>query len=212
MPVADGNVPVRTLMIHEWHSERLDQDRTWDAERETGMAKATVQRIGHKLGYTWEKNTENTQIVKPEDLPTPREFNQRYKGFPKLISIDGGKPFPYYEAHSVAARMNAIGCKAEITWQKASIIRNDPEYAALDLDRMRKGKPVVSRLDKPRKEGNADINKVKVGWNGLGNPPGWTRKEFAYPLLKQMGYTGDFNILSNTQILDMIEAYQGSTP
>lgn len=198
---------VRLLMVEEWHLERNGTDRTFDCENVLGMAKTTVQRMGRAVGFRWQPQTEEQIIRNGHELPVPGKWNMQAHAFPRTVIVSGRRT-PYSSAQSVAERMEVLHVPAVIEWQKGSKIVYDPDEAALDADYRRE--KAKDRAAKPVKGSCAAVGEEMPEWNYQGNPPNWTRANWAYYWLKRMGYQGDYDDLTNAQILEMLSTDRGS--
>lgn len=199
---------VRQLMAEEWHWDRRDTDKTWDCERVLGMAKSTVQRMGRAVGFRWKPKMEPQVVTRGCDLPTPHKYSLNQHGFPRSVIV-GGTAKPYFSAHYVAERMEVLNAPATIMWQKGSTIVYEPNEAALEADH--KGQSNGKRkTTKPVRGECGSVGMEQPEWNYQGNPPNWSRVNWAYYWLNRMGYKGDFDDLTDYQILEMLSTDRGT--
>lgn len=199
---------VRQLMAEEWHWDRRDTDKTWDCERVLGMAKSTVQRMGRAVGFRWKPKMEPQVVTRGCDLPTPHKYSLNQHGFPRSVIV-GGSAKPYFSAHYVAERMEVLNAPATIMWQKGSTIVYEPNEAALEADH--KGQSNGKRkATRPVRGECGSVGMEQPEWNYQGNPPNWTRVNWAYYWLNRMGYRGDYDDLTDYQILEMLSTDRGT--
>jgi hypothetical protein len=198
---------VRQLMVEGWHWEREGTDYTFDCEEALGIVKTTAQRIGRGAGFRWVPQTEPQTITRGCDLPSPGRWNAVRRAFPRTVIV-GGRRMPYYSAQNVAERMEMLRTPAVIEWQKGSKIEYDPDAAALDADRRRE--KAKDRMGKPVKGTCATVGEEAPEWDYQGNPPNWTREKWAYYWLVRMGYVGDYDELTDAQILEMLTVDRGT--
>lgn len=203
VPAPTGDGGIRQAIAAEWHFAHNGNDDTWSAERQTGISQPTLKRMGRRAGFIWRPNRVTVEIAQSNDLPVPYQFDKAQRGFPRSVSLDGSRAFPYSDARYIRAKMEELHCKVAITFQKASTIIYDPERAALEAAKLKDSD--VDMREKGKSSSRAmPVEKIKVGYCGFGNPPGWTRKNWATPFLRKLGIVGGIEAKTDFEILVLL--------